>query len=137
VKLITLQAPGGGSIYVCRACNHLMDAGRLTIRDHRGQQYCQTERGLTTIADAHCDACAMIHACTSKEEKRLLLRVNTIDQITAQRDALLEACKALQACCDKNTEAGYPVIASGAIPGIDSVYYDCCAAIALCEGGAK
>jgi hypothetical protein len=60
VKLITLQAPGGGSICVCRACDQLMDAGRLVIRDHRGRQYCQTERGLTEIAGAHCDACAMI-----------------------------------------------------------------------------
>ncbi len=60
MKLITLNAPGGDSIYVCAKCDAKMNAGKIVIRDHRGIQYCQTERGLTNVPHAVCDCCEAI-----------------------------------------------------------------------------
>ena len=61
MKLITLNAPGGGSIYVCAKCNAKMDAGKIVMHDYRGVEYCTTERGLSSVRDAWCDCCAALH----------------------------------------------------------------------------
>ena len=61
MKLITLNAPGCDSIYVCGKCAAKMNTGKIVMRDHRGIQYCTTERGLTNVRHAVCDCCAALH----------------------------------------------------------------------------
>jgi hypothetical protein len=69
MKLITLNAPGGYSIYVCAKCDAKMNAGKIKMRDHRGAQYCITERGLTYVRHAVCDCCAALRDGSLTEAK--------------------------------------------------------------------
>lgn len=69
MKLITLQASPGEEIFVCRACDAKMNAGKIVMRDHNGQHYCLTVRGLTSYRDAHCDCCAGLRDGSVAERK--------------------------------------------------------------------
>lgn len=56
---------------------------------------------------------------------------NTIDEITAQRDALLQACKIAEATLDRLA------VRHGPFSSVDGTFSVLRAAIALCERGEK